>query len=346
MLIIFLRLPSPPRPKQTWPQLLWSLDPVGQILFLTSITCVLVALQWAGTSYAWSSGRIIALVTIFAILLVAFVINELWMGSEATIPPKVASQRTVAAASCFAFFNYAQFFIFVYFIPIYFQAIKGVSAERSGINTIPLIVANNVASLTSGILTTLFGSYVQYFYACSVLISVGAGLITTWQVDTAIGKLVGYQILSGFGTGLALALPQVAVQPALAPQDIPIGISITIFMQFFSAALMVSVGNNVLNNKLVQYGRAVGIPGFDAGTLVRAGATEVWNVVPPAYLPRMLVAYNEALRWTFRVGLVMACLSIVSAVFLEWRRMTPSQEGSADTDKSAQEEAIQLGEVQ
>lgn len=94
------------------------------MLFLPSIICVLIALQWAGIVYAWSSPRIIVLMVFFAVLFVAFIINELWMGPKATIPPKIASQRTVAAASCFAFCNYAQFFIFVYFIPIYYTILK------------------------------------------------------------------------------------------------------------------------------------------------------------------------------------------------------------------------------
>src|SRR4051794_25805086 len=116
------------------------------MLFLPSIICVLIVLQWAGTTYAWYSDYIITLMVVFAILLLAFITTQFWMGPNATIPCGVASQRTAAAASCFAFFNYAQFFIFIYFIPIYFQAIKGVSAEQSGINTIPLIVSNNIAS--------------------------------------------------------------------------------------------------------------------------------------------------------------------------------------------------------
>lgn len=304
-------------------QILWGLDPLGQILFLPSIICVLIALQWAGTEYAWSNPRIIVLMVFFAVLVVAFIVNELWMGPKATIPPKVASQRTVAAASCFAFFNYSQFFIFVYFIPIYFQAIKGVDAKQSGIDTIPLIVANNVASLTSGILTTKFGTYVQYFYGCSVLTSIGGGLITSWQVDSPHSKWIGYQIISGFGTGLALALPQVAVQPGLTPQDIPIGISMTIFFQFFGGALFVSIGNNILNSKLVQFVNDIGIPNFDAGKVVQAGATELRHAVPAEYLPQVLVAYNEALRLVFRAGLAMACLSVLAALPMEWRSMKP-----------------------
>lgn len=331
MLIAVLHLPSPPRPKQTLIKFIWNLDPVGQIFFLPSIICVLIALQWAGTVYVWSNGRIIALITVFAVLLIAFIMNELYMDSKATIPPKIAFQRTVAAASCFAFFNYAQFFIFVYFIPIYFQAIKGTDAERSGINTIPLIVANNVASLTSGVLTTIFGHYVSYFYGCSVLTSIGAGLITTWQIDSSNSKWIGYQIISGFGTGLALALPQVAVQPGLAPQDIPIGISMTIFFQFFGGALFVSVGNNILNSKLVQYVRDIGIPNFNASKIIDSGATELRQAVPAEYLPQVLVAYNQALRLVFRAGLAMACLSVLAALPLEWRSMKPP---SAKTNES------------
>lgn len=336
MLLIVLHLPSPPRPQQTWMQTLWSLDPVGQMLFLPSIICVLIALQWAGTLYTWSSPRIIVLMVVFAILLAAFIINELCMGPKATIPPKIASQRTVAAASCFAFFNYTQFFIFVYFIPIYFQAIKGVDAEQSGIDTIPLIVANNVASLTSGFLTTRFGSYVQYFYGCSILTSIGAGLITTWQVDSPHSMWIGYQIISGFGTGLALALPQVAVQPGLSPQDIPIGISMTIFFHFFGGALFVSIGNNVFNSKLVQYVSAIGIPNFDARKVIQAGATELRQAVPAKYLPQVLVAYSEALRLVFRAGLAMSCLSILAALPLEWRSMKPPKSDKSEGESPSE----------
>lgn len=325
MLIMVLHLPSPPRPKQTWLQTLWSLDPFGQVLFLPSIICILIALQWAGTTYAWSNARIIVLIVIFAILFVAFIINELRMGSKATIPPGVACKRTVAATSCFAFFNYAQFFIFVYFIPIYFQAIKGVDAKQSGIDTIPLIVANNVGSLLSGILTTTFGTYIQYFYGCSILTSIGGGLITTWQVDSSSSKWIGYQVISGFGTGLALALPQVVVQPDLSPQEIPIGISMTIFFQFFGGALFVSIGNNILNSKLVSYVNAIGIPDFDVGNVLQAGATEFRRTVPVEYLPQVLTAYNAALRLVFRAGLAMACFSVLGALPLKWRSMKPSK---------------------
>ena len=68
---------------------------------------------------------------------------------------------------------------------------------------------------------------------------------------------------------------RVVMQPDLAPGNIPIGISMTLFAQFFDGALFVSIGNNILNGRLVAYPDAIGIPGFDAGMVVQAGATEL-----------------------------------------------------------------------
>lgn len=338
ILLLVLHLPSPPKNTKTWIQLFWSLDLLGQFLFLPSIICLLIALQWAGTTYAWSSGRIVALMVVFAILLVAFIITEIRMGDSATVPVRMLKNRNVVAASVFGFFNYAQFFILIYFLPLYFQAIKGADAEQSGIDTIPLIMANNIASLIAGFLTTIFGTYIQYFYACSILAPIGAGLITTWEVDTASPAWIGYQVLSGFGTGLALALPQVAVQPSLAPPDIPIGISMAIFSQFFGAALFVSIGNNVVNAKLVSGVRSLGIPDFDASSIVKMGATEVRRMVSKEWLAAVLEVYNGALRWAFRIAVIMACLSILAVVPMEWKNLKKPKKVEDET--SASEEGI------
>ncbi len=44
------------------------LDPIGTFTLIPSVASLLIALQWGGTVYPWSDGRIIALFTVFAIL--------------------------------------------------------------------------------------------------------------------------------------------------------------------------------------------------------------------------------------------------------------------------------------
>ena len=86
------------------------------------------------------------------------------------------------------------------------------------------------------------------------------------------------------------------LQPGLAPQSILLAISLTIFLQFFGAAIFVSVGNSNLNTKLVKYISDISILNFDAAKVVQADATEFRQAVPAQCMADVLVAYNNALR--------------------------------------------------
>jgi MFS family permease len=60
------------------------LDIPGNTLFIASIICLLLALDWGGSTYPWSSSRIIVLFVMFAILLFAFIGLQLYLGENAT----------------------------------------------------------------------------------------------------------------------------------------------------------------------------------------------------------------------------------------------------------------------
>ena len=320
------------RPRTALSTLLWKSDPIGTVLFLPCVVCILLALQWGGTTYPWSDGRIIALFVLFAVLLIGFIGVQLWMGKDATVSPKIGGQRTVASVSFFAMCCCGQFFVLVYFIPIYFQAIRDTNAEQSGIDTIPLIISSNIAIILTGVLSSNIGYYMPYFYGCAILTSTSCGLITTWQVNTSVGKWIGYQIIESFGTGVAFQLPQVAVQAVLPPEDIPIGIATTLFLEFFGGALFLSVGNNILNTKLIQYIGQLNIPGIDTETLFQAGVTAIRQQIPAQYLPAVLEAYMDALRWTFRVALVLACFSVLCVLPMEWQTVKPPKAGTDNSE--------------
>ena len=85
IIVVFLRLPASGNFKNLgFKKAFWQLDPIGTILFIPSIVCLLLALKWGGTSYAWSNGRIIALLVLFAVTMIAFVGVQIWMGESAT----------------------------------------------------------------------------------------------------------------------------------------------------------------------------------------------------------------------------------------------------------------------
>ncbi|KAL1852792.1 hypothetical protein Daus18300_012036 [Diaporthe australafricana] len=192
----FLLKPSaadkPVAKNQSWGDTVKKMDPVGSVAFVAANVCLLLALQWGGVTYTWSSGRVISLLVVFSVVLVAFVALQLFIEDNATIPTRIAGQRSIAFASLFGICCGGSFFILTYYIPIWFQAIKGDDPVASGIHFLPFILPEIFGIIISGILVTQFGYYNPFFIASSVLMSIAAGLCTTFTADSSQGMWAGY----------------------------------------------------------------------------------------------------------------------------------------------------------
>lgn len=221
-LVIFfiLKLPSNPAQPKTWKERISKLDPLGTLLLVPAVVCLLLALQWGGTIYTWNDGRTIALLVLFGVLVLAFVLVQIWKKESATVPPRVFMMRTVAVGSWWSFFLDGSMTTLLYFLPIWFQAIKDVNAVKSGIMSLPFIGGLIIASVVSGILVTKIGYYTPFMIASSCITSVGAGLITTFTTTTAHPRWIGYQFLYGIGNGLGMQQASVGIQCSLDRKDI------------------------------------------------------------------------------------------------------------------------------
>ena len=105
--------------QQSWVVILKKLDLIGSFLFVPAIICLLLALQWGGVEYEWSNGRVIALLVVFAVALLGFIVLQCFLGDNATVPVRIATQRSIAFASLFSFCLGASFFIVTYYVPIW-----------------------------------------------------------------------------------------------------------------------------------------------------------------------------------------------------------------------------------
>lgn len=302
----------------TWRERIQQLDILGTVFFIPGIVCLLLALQWGGSTYPWSNGRIIALFVVFGVCILTFIGIQFWRPKYATVSPLMLRKRSVWAAACFAFFMGSAFFVTVYYLPIWFQAVKGVDAYESGIRNIPVLLSVVIGTIVSGALVSQIGYYTPFMLASTVLTSVGAGLLTTFELDTGSPKWIGYQVICGFGIGLGLQLPLVAIQTVLDMSEVPSATALIIFMQLFGAAIFVSVGESVLTNKLISYISRV-VPGVDAVAVASTGATNLQNVIPSQYLHGVLLVYNNAVTQIFVLVTVMACLTSVGSVAMEWK---------------------------
>ena len=321
MLVLFLilQIPGARNANTPWREQVNQLDPIGTVFFISSIVCLLLPLQWGGSTYPWKDGRIIALLVLFVVLISIFIAIQRWKQETATVPPRIIQKRSIAAGMWSQFCVGSSMMTLVYYIPIWFQAIKGVSAIKSGIDTLPLILSLVVASITAGILVQKLGYYVPFMIANSIIMSIGAGLITTFTPSTNHPKWIGYQIIFGLGLGLGMQQANLAAQAVLSRRDASTGVALIMFCQQLGGAVFVSVGQNVFSNELINGLRP--ISGINPATVVKTGATEIKNVLDVRFLNQVRVAYNGALTKTFTAALVMAVLSIIGALSMEWKNI-------------------------
>jgi MFS family permease len=194
------------------------------------------------------------------------------------------------------------------------------------------------SSILTGVLTGKVGYYTPFMIVGICIMSVAAGLLTTLELDTPQAKWVGYQFFYGFGMGMCFQAPNLAAQTVLSRKDASIGVSLMFFGQLLGGAIFTSVGQNVLNNKLLQ--RLAHVPGFNASTITNSGATSLTQL-SPRLRSVILPAYNDALSYVFTVGLAIGCCSIIGALTMEWisvKNKKPAADAEECLEKGASED--------
>lgn len=127
------------------------MDFPGLFLIIGAIECLLLALYWGGVSKPWNDNNVIGTLLGFGLLLVAFIAVEFKQGKHAMLVHSLLEKREVWVGSIFCFFLSGALFVLIYFLPIYFQAIRGTSAVESGLRQLALVVP--ICKYTSNVVT-------------------------------------------------------------------------------------------------------------------------------------------------------------------------------------------------
>jgi MFS family permease len=321
--IIFFFLyktPEETRAKTTSLEKFKRLDLGGLILFIGSMVSLILGLQFGGTSGTWNTPRIIVLFTIFGVLFVAFASYETWLGESATLPPRVAKNRTVMSAALFVLCIDAPYYVIAYYLPIYFQAVLGVSALESGIRTIPQICAALLFSLLAGLFVRKTRLFAPVVIASTVITSIACGLLSLMTPSSKAAEWICFQLLVGIGIGLGMQQAAVIVQQTMKQEDIPLGIAAVTFFQASGPAIMVSVAQNVFNRRLLAK-LSDQVPGLSWSKIINTGATKLVNLVTPEQRPVVIDSINYALTWVWYSCTILATLSVLGIAGMDWRKL-------------------------
>lgn len=221
IIFLFFHTPSSAKPVQApLREKIIQMDLLGVALVMGAVISYILALQYGGQTYPWNSSVVVGLLVGFGVIALVFVGWEIFRAERAMIPPRLLKDKTILLACVFIFFFAASYFVEIYYLPIYFQSVNGVSPMMSGVRNLPLILAVTVSTIASGATISVTGHAVPILSVGAAIGTVGAGLLYTFDVETSTGTWIGYQILAGVGFGASFQVPMIMAQAAAKPADI------------------------------------------------------------------------------------------------------------------------------
>ncbi|GLA37102.1 hypothetical protein AnigIFM63309_003668 [Aspergillus niger] len=313
---------DPPKPsdisRMGLKQKVMQLDLISNLLFIPALTALFLAFSWAGTKYSWGSGPVIGPIIAFAVLMAAFIYNQKRRGDAAALPFRIMKRRSVIAGCIFIMCGNSTGNVLEYYLPTYYQVVRGYTPAKSGYMMLPIIIAGTIGALIHGFGTSATGYYAPFMLFASIIMPVAAGLITTIKISTSFAELITYTAFSGLAYGIGFSGPQNAVQTVLPVEDVPLGTSIMLFAQSFGPAVAIAIAQVLFVNQLSMNLSGL-VSGLNGARIENSGLTQIVTSMPPAKAREALVAIDKSLIQTWYLVVGLACATMVGSLMIEWR---------------------------
>ncbi|KAM5544688.1 hypothetical protein V8D89_001586 [Ganoderma adspersum] len=244
---LFLNLKTPRAPLS---ERLSRIDWIGNILVMGSTTSALLGLTWGGIQFPWGSAQVLAPLIIGFVGLFAWVVYEIYVPVEPTIPFRLLTNRTSLSGYIGTGLHGFIVSAALFYLPVYFQACKDSSPVGSGVNVLPYSLSIAPFAIVAGGTATGMNKYKPQNVIAWGCIVIGMGLQSTLHADSATRNWIGFQIVAGIGFGMLFTA---TTFPILAPLPVELNasaLSFFIFIRTFFQAWGITVGATVLQNQL------------------------------------------------------------------------------------------------
>ena len=279
------------------------IDFIGSALTLAWAVLVLLALSWAGNQYAWDSAAVLAPLFIGLALLAGFIFIEIKVIPLPLIPFYILRNMTVTACMLTTFANGAAFYATLYYLPTFFQVVRGASAIRSGVLLLPLVIVQTVCAFVAGIIVSKTGDYWWNMVIGFSIWTIGLGLMSTLGPNTSEAKIAGYQVLVGIGAGQTFQTSLIAIQASVERKDMAVATGLRNFLRMLGGTIALTVCSTIINNIVSSTLRSSGF----SDDLLR----EVLN--DPTMLSRTLTAtQRDAVLEAYCMSLYLSFLARLS----------------------------------
>jgi EmrB/QacA subfamily drug resistance transporter len=296
------------------------IDRAGALLLTSALSAVILFTGLGGTTFAWGSPVILALMAASVLAAAGFVVVER-RAKEPLIPLALFANRNFSVAGAVGLIVGLSLFGAVTFLPIYLQVVKGESPSVSGLIMTPMMLGMLATSVVSGRLISRFGRYKLYPILGTGLMTFGLGSLALLDVESHPWRTGLDSLWLGLGMGMVMQVLVLAVQNSVPYQLLGVATSGTMLFRSLGGALGVALFGAIFANRL--HAELAG-PGMDfLATAIPAAV----RGLPPVLHEEYITAVMAALRPVFLTAVATSAVGFGLAFLL---REMPLREGAAD----------------
>jgi MFS family permease len=302
-----------------WTVAMAQIDWTGTVLILGALTSLLVGLVLGSSGLPWSSPTVIITTTVGGLGWACFHIYEMsTYCTNPAIPPHLFRNRTSVAG--FAITLIISIFTtgFAFCWPTYFQGVLLMSPTKAGLNYLVYSTFLIPSAIISGYFVTKTGLYQLSQLVGLCILALGCGLNLMLTQDTRPPVRIVFISLNALGLGSVIPSVLPTVLAALPEADVAKATGMYSLLRSFGyiwgATLPPILFNLSSSNHLYLINDPHVRDILDKGNAYQYISEEFLQSLPGPIRDKVVDVYARSLRLTWKVGIALAVIGLLTAL--------------------------------
>ena len=324
-LAISFLLKLPNKEEKAWKENLRRIDFLGAALLVSAVFGMIFGLD-RGSNISWSLPISYAPLVASVILFVAFIYVENRVADEPFFPGHIVFDRSTFACYLCNFFSFGGWLGAQFYLPLFFQAVDGVSATVAAMRLLPPILFGVSGSISGGFIMRKTGKYYWLTLGAYCLLTLGSITFTLFTgiiVNSTIGIVIGMCLCAlGNGTGVTTSL--IGLIANAAPKDQAVATACSYLFRSLGSVIGLSLCTTVVNQVLRNTLESSLGSGNEAEKIVQGvrRSLDYIKTLEPEVAAVVRECYAQATRYGFGLMVIIVFGSAVSAIFIREKRIS------------------------
>ncbi|KAI2830432.1 hypothetical protein CBS147320_5670 [Aspergillus niger] len=248
---VTVMLDLPAQEDSHWKTKLRRIDFPGAIVLVGAVFGFLLGLD-RGSNVSWTMPITIVSLSVSTALFALFIIIEVFYAAEPFAPGHIIFNRTFFAAYACNFFSFGGWLAALFYIPLFFQAVDGVSATVAGVRLLPSIISGVSGSLFAGYIMKWTGKF--YWLTIAAYTGLTIGLTTIFLASGAVTEnttiLVLGMVACAFGNGIGVTSTLISLISNSTPEDQAVVTACSYLFRSLGSVIGLSLSSTVVQQLL------------------------------------------------------------------------------------------------